>query len=166
MRNNTQGKISRNVKTQSGFERVQLLWVLGVAAIFLVILVPTYTKKYYGEREARLKVLLRAFHTANQAYNHRNPQIGFAASIEQLARSADQVRYLDSKWLDGRMEGFGVHYQAPQDEPRQFFSLSAVRTSPRHAAYCIDHKGVIRADKEGDPLQAHTTGCQGGIEVV
>jgi len=155
--------------TEAGLEQIQLIFFLAIVLILGVLFVPTQVKKDHVEGDIRMKALLRAFHSANDAYRQRNPDQGYAEQIAELVHNKKKIHYLEDAWLKPKIEGFLIVYQSPELFPRQSFSLSAKKDSLLKSSFCIDQKGFFRADYvagASEPLTADDAGCHGGIEVV
>ena len=160
-------------KTEVGFERVQLIWLLAILAVLGALVGPTLLKKVGAENDIRMKMLLRSFHSANDAYQRHNPAEGYAREIRDLVYSPKKVRYLEDRWLKPALDSFSIVYRAPELFPRQSFSLSARQSHsflPEKSSFCIDQQGILRTEAlqgiAAEPLTADAAGCHGGIEVV
>ncbi len=154
---------------EKGIERIQVLFLVVALIAAGSLLMPSLTKKYHAEKDLKMKVLLRAFHSANQAYRANNPDEGYAKEILSLVHNAKRRRFLGETWLKPKLEGYSMVYQAPELFPRTTFSLSARRESLYPSFYCIDQHGILHsgmAVKAEEPLKADDAGCHGGIEVV
>ena len=76
---------------EKGLERIQVLFVLAILLGVGMLLGPTLLKKAHVEKDFRMKVLLRAFHTANGAYRQRNPDEGYAKEIIELVQNKKKI---------------------------------------------------------------------------
>jgi len=159
-------------KPRAGFERIQVLWFLTVLAALGVLIGPALYQKAHAEGNIRMKVLLRAFHSSNEAYRQHNPSEGYAKVIADLVQGPKKVKYLAEAWLQPSLEGFTIRYQASEQALTQTFSLSAQRAGLLKSSFCIDQQGVLhsgmtaRRQPTEVPLTADAAGCHGGIEVV
>lgn len=154
---------------EAGFERIQGLFFLAVVIVIAMLLGPTLVKKAHAEHDIRMKILLRSFHSANEAYRQRNPAEGYARDISVLTHNNNKLKYLGKEWLKPSVEGFSTVYQAQELSPRYRYSLLVHKSSFLKSTFCIDHKGILRSEstpKETDRLTADDAGCHGGIEVV
>lgn len=158
---------------EQGFERIQALLLILILLLMGMLIGPMLLKKMNAERDLRIKILLRSFHTASEAYRQHHTTEGYAKDIEGLVASSEKVRYLGDQWRQPKLEGFLMIYQTPEMLPRASFSLIAERSDSLlgpPAVFCIDQKGILRTVAH-DPadeglLEGTDSGCLGGIEVV
>ncbi len=162
--------MNKTLKGQSGFTFIEFLIVLVILSLLAYIAFPNLLRTYMSENEKSIKIALRAFNIANDAYRKSQIPPNYAANIEELIRPKAGPSYLDSSWKSSNRHGFTLAYTGGGKDKPDSYSLSAVPTLPKRTAknsYCIDQKGGLMTSLDAAvPLSGNADGCAGGSPVV
>lgn len=152
--------------TQSGFTLIETLIVLIIIALLAFIAVPNILRTHRAVREDSIKVDLRAFREANEAYRMKQEPPAYALSIQELVKPASGPSLLNSKWETGTLHEYRLTYSGGGKDYPDTYSLMAVPISDvpvTKEVYCIDQKGFVMGSSQGQNIPTGSAeGCVGG----
>ncbi len=157
-------------KNQTGFTFIEFVIILVILLLLAYIAFPNILRTYRSENEKSIKLALRAFHTANDAYRKAQIPPGYTASIHELITPKVGPSYLDSSWNTATRHGFTLTYLGGGKDHPDRYSLMAVPILPKQTAknsYCMDQKGVLISSADTSaPLTGSPEGCAGGTLIL
>ncbi len=162
--------MKKTLKSQSGFTLIEFVIVLVILSLLAYIAFPNLLRTYMSENEKSIKIALRTFNGANEAYRKSQIPPNYASTIQELITPKASPSFLDSSWKSTERHGFNLTYSGGGKEKPESYSLLAVPTLQNRTAknsYCIDPKGaLITSIDAAVPLSASADGCAGGSPVV
>ncbi len=153
---------------QKGFTLVEIMIVVAIIGLLAAIAIPNLLRSRLTSNEGSMKLDMRAFSTANQAfYAAQNPP-QYAANIAALQAAP---AYLDATWgtAAGKHGFLQAYAGGGAGNPNTYSMLATPVTAGVTAVntYCVDHTGVIVGSVVGAGAPAGgAAGCAGGTAIA
>ncbi|HXV27781.1 MAG TPA: hypothetical protein VD913_02330 [bacterium] len=163
--------MKRILEDKSGFTLIEFVIILVILILLAYIAFPNIHRTYMSENEKSIKIDLRTFYAANEAFRKAQiPSTGYAAGIRELINPNEGPSYLDASWSSPTRHGFRLAYGGGGKEYPESYSLLAVPVAVKKTAkssYCIDQKGALLSSSDSaSELSGSPEGCVGGETAV
>ena len=153
---------------QKGFTLVEIMIVVAIIGLLAAIAIPNLLRSRLSANEGAMKLDLRAFGTANEAFRAAQNPPAYAGNIAALQAAP---AYVDATWgTAAGKHGFLQAYAGGGAGNASTYSLLATPVTAGVTAvnsYCIDQSGVIVGSVvgAGAPTGA-AAGCTGGTAIA
>ena len=86
------------LKDRSGFTFIEFVIILVILVLLAYIALPNMLRTYISENEKAIKIDLRAFNAANDAFRKAQIPPNYASDIKDLVTPKVGPSYLESSW--------------------------------------------------------------------